>query len=267
MRTLLHYVPFACILLISACQPGTVESQELETSAPDSLAYTVDVVEKSLPCKDQPEEACLNIRIEKLKVTDGTSAKAMTAINQHLSQQLTATDNGEREARSPEEVAEFLVQEYSRITEEMPNYKLPWEYYREFDVVLNENGIFAVRLNANSFTGGAHPALFNYYYHYDVDNGKFIRLKDLIIPKHMADLQMLAEKQFRISRNMEPDASYEDEGYFMEEFNLTENYRYNDDELVFLYNPYEIAPYAEGEITLHFDYDIVKEFIRPEYRF
>lgn len=267
MRPVAPLLLFVALLLSSSCQQPAVEAEEATPSEPKPLRYSTSLIEKSLRCREKPEENCLSIRIEKLKVTGGATEKTMTAISEHLSKQLTATDNAERQARSPEEVAQFIQEEYSRISEEMPNYKLPWEYTRDFEVYLNKNGIFGVALHAHSFTGGAHPADFTYYYQYDTDKGKRIRLANLFIPKFFAEFKALAEKHFRLSRSLEPDQNYEDAGYFMEEFELSDNYRYTPDGIRFLYNPYEIAPYSEGPISLFFDYELVEKFIVDGYRF
>lgn len=261
---------FSLILLSSliGCQPDTVDTPE-QDNLQDTLSYEFSLIERHSPCADTADGDCINVKIKTIKITDGSSNEARQKIESYLNGQISATDNSDQSNQTPEEVADDLVNEYTRIIEEMPKYKLPWEYFREFDVYLNENGLFGVQLDAYSFTGGAHPANFEYYYTFDSDNGRALSVKDLFLPKFLAPLKDRAEEQFRNSRDIDSSTTYEEAGFWFEndEFALPDNFKYSPKELVFLYNPYEIAPYSEGSVVIMFDYKEIQNWVKPEYRF
>ncbi len=244
--------------------------QQVETgSEPDTLSYSFTTIEKQIPCKGEDKKMCLEVYIEKMKVESGTSAEAARNIEKVLLDAISETDNSQGQARSPENIASNLEEEYTRIKEEMPDYNLPWQYKSDFEVYLNHNGLFATQLTNYSFTGGAHPSSFVYYYTFDADNGKRLGLKDLIISKKYEQLRHMSEAAFRTSRDIDSTQSLEEAGFWFEvdRFALNDNYKYTPEGLTIVFNPYEIAPFSEGEIVILFPYSAIEEMVKPEFRF
>lgn len=268
MKNLIKTAFFSIPILMMSCQPNAPE--EVTTGeVPDTLAYSFTTIEKSIPCKGVEGKVCLDIFIEKMKLEGGTSDEALANIEKTLLKAISESDNAEGTTKTPEDIADGLENEYTRISEEMPDYNLPWQYKSDFEVYLNQNGLFATRLINYSFTGGAHPTSFLYYYTFDKDNGKLLTLKDLFEPKRYNQLLRMAEAELRDSRGIDSTQTLEDAGFWFEEgrFALNDNYKYTDKGLEIVFNPYEVAPFSEGEIVLMFPYSSIEPMIRPEYRF
>lgn len=254
--------------LLIGCQQAGPEVTTEEEVAQDTLTYQIETYTDGLPCKDASASPCLDITIDEINITAGSSESARAKIKSSLDKALADTDNSEVENRHPREIAKNLKAEYRQIVEDMPDYDLSWEYKRQYNVTLNGDGLFAVKLDAYSFTGGAHGASFQYYYTFDSDNGKLLKLSDLIVAKRMGSFKKLAEQQFRDSRDMDSTDTYEDTGFWFEngKFSLSDNFHYSPSGLEIIYNPYEIAPYSEGTIIISFPYNQIQGIIHPEYR-
>lgn len=267
MRIFTNALTLLMFGIMVSCQqaaPETVETGE----QPDSLVYSFSTITKKIPCKPDSEELCLDVSIEKIKLESGSSDDARQKMEEALLQAISETSNSEEPVKRPEQIAENLEKEYQQIVKEMPDYNLPWEYQSDFSVYLNEQGLFGVKLSSYSFTGGAHGNSFIYYYNFDVDNGKLLKLRDLILTKKYDQFIAQSETQFRDTRGIDSTESYEEAGFWFEDdqFTLNDNFRYSREGLEIVYNPYEIAPFSEGEIVLRFSYKAVEEFVKGEYR-
>ena len=54
-----------------------------------------------------------------------------------------------------------------------------------------------------------------------------------------------------------------EKGYFIDiEMNITNNFILGNDSMTFLYNRYEIAPYAMGDILISLDYETLKDIMK-----
>ncbi len=268
MKNLIKIVLISFSAFTIGCQPNAPE-EVLTGEVPDTLTYSFSTIEKSIPCIDTDKKMCLDIFIEKMKLEGGTSDEALANIEKTLLNAISESDNAEGTSKSPEKIAESLETEYRRISEEMPDYNLPWQYKSDFDVYLNDNGLFGAQLINYSFTGGAHPTSFLYYYTFDKENGKLLSLKDLFQPKRYDELVRMAEAELRDSRGVDSTQTLEDAGFWFEEgrFKLNDNYKYTTRGLEIVFNPYEVAPFSEGEIVLMFPYSAIEPMVRPEYRF
>jgi|SRR5690625_29973 len=100
------------------------------------------------------------------------------------------------------------------------------------------------------YTGGAHGMNGTIFHNYDSQTGRLLTTEDLF-----SDWQALTahgEKIFRAQFDVPSDASLNDHGFFFEDdrFVLPDNVAVLPDKVVFLYNPYEAASYAQGQIRL-----------------
>lgn len=126
-----------------------------------------------------------------------------------------------------------------------------WRWSMEVSFDIYETDAY-VRLMASgwSYTGGAHGNGYTSYEYFSkatgasLDLGYFISDMDGVLP--------IAEKYFRIQQEIGEEESLEDVGFWFDNgvFELNENFYFTEDQMVFVFNPYEIAPYAAGTILL-----------------
>jgi hypothetical protein len=103
-----------------------------------------------------------------------------------------------------------------------------------------------------SYTGGAHGDFSTIFYNIHPVSGRQLSFADFFKPEKEVQLEQLAEQKFRQVRGIPAGQSLSDAGYWFENdiFYLTDNMAVQADGMLFLYNPYEIAPYSEGIIKL-----------------
>jgi hypothetical protein len=78
-------------------------------------------------------------------------------------------------------------------------------------------------------------------------------------------LRALAEVRFRAERQLAPDASLGEEGFWFEEdrFELNDNWLVDPEGLRFYFNSYEIAPYVFGPTDLTVGREALRALARP----
>ena len=95
---------------------------------------------------------------------------------------------------------------------------------------------------------------------FDNATGRLLTLDDVFVPGYQ---QQLSERllQALIEKTESEDlADLKDKGYlYATDMFASENFALGDDAITFVYNPYEIAPYAFGLIELEIDNDDLKE--------
>lgn len=108
-----------------------------------------------------------------------------------------------------------------------------------------------VSMNAYTFTGGAHPNGTTIYAIISKETGEELHLKDIV--SDLAAFDKIAEKKFREAREISPLADLEAEDFWFTggKFASNSNFTVSKDGFHFLFNAYEIAPYAMG-ITEYF---------------
>ncbi len=131
------------------------------------------------------------------------------------------------------------------------NYFFPFYYNRIMTVEYNDNNLLVVSDNVYLYLGGAHGMNNISYYNIDLKTGKLLKLPDII--KDTNALKKLIYNQL------------EEQNRFLfvtgDNLPLPSNFYISGKNLMLIYNPYEIAPYSEGQITVEFSFKDLKDII------
>lgn len=131
----------------------------------------------------------------------------------------------------------------------------PWEQTIDGEAVTHNSKIISVRIRVNTFTGGAHPVFEDTVFNYAVVNGKAKRLTldDLFVDraasrKHVHSLLIKKLKATGNAQWLEDGTVTSLEPAQLNRFVVGRS------ALTFLFNPYEVGPWAVGnfEIPLTF---------------
>lgn len=109
----------------------------------------------------------------------------------------------------------------------------------------------------NSYSGGAHNNYNTEYDVFDLNLKKKLRLNDVLKPVAKAKILALMKEY-----NQEDLTEYQTDLATLE---LSENFYFNSNGIVFVYAPYEIAAWVFGMPELSVPYDELKELLKPEY--
>ena len=131
-------------------------------------------------------------------------------------------------------------------------------------IIFNEKGLLSVGFGTYSYTGGAHGNHATSLSTYDLGQKKALTLNDVFLPKFEKTinnaLNNAARRQFGLKAN-EPLSNK----LFGNSIESTPNFCITHKGILFLYNPYEIAAYAYGEIELFIPFSEVKSVVNPRF--
>jgi len=245
-----------------------------DTAAPqaDTLAYTLQTVQaRELGCQGG-DEGCTYARVVYPDLAGSGATPALAAnILRGVTLATNLVSDTARRLPALEKVTQAFVDSF---TAEKALYKkldpdakaLAWSL--DVKARLSEgHGLVFLETESYSFTGGAHGNSYTGYRAYDRQSGAPVLLENLLQDEaSLAKLQALAESQFRLQEGLKPKQGYKD--YFFEKnrFALPNNWRIRQDTLEFIYNAYEIKPYAAGTTLLKLPATAVDSLFTPAYR-
>lgn len=121
------------------------------------------------------------------------------------------------------------------------------------------DNILSIKVNLTQFTGGAHPMVFIRTYNFDLNNGNALKISDIfnkegnIIYKNKID-DIILNKMKETPDN-----------YFVDEFKgIDENIQFylNKDNIIIVFQLYEIAPYTAGIPEFKIPYSEFKDNLK-----
>ncbi|OWK70999.1 DUF3298 and DUF4163 domain-containing protein [Pedobacter sp. AJM] len=130
-------------------------------------------------------------------------------------------------------------------------------------VLYNENGYVVIDFLADAYTGGAHGNYSSTMYCLDVKNKKQLVLGD-IVKIDSNNLQKLLEKSLRKLYNIKPNDAISTV-LFDDYLKPNKNFYFNSKGLAFMYNPYEVASYAQGQIVVFIPFNELKTYLVPSF--
>ena len=133
-------------------------------------------------------------------------------------------------------------------------------------VLWNSPSILTIEEFSYAFTGGAHGNYGTGYYNFNAHTGQLVKLEDILTSGYEAPLTKIAATVFKETYLEEGMTNYSEAGFYFEKdaFTMTDNFALTKDGLKFVYNPYEIAPYAMGQQEILIPYNDLRNIIHPE---
>lgn len=244
-------------------KPGQAEDhQAAQTtiSATDSLTYTYDSV-----------KVYSKLAVSKNKaVTDTAKAVAVypvfndQKVNQFLEDQVTGLVGKQYGYKNYKELTTGFMKEFDAYFSKSKDEDRTWFEDINLKVTGNYPNYVAVLYRYVDYKGGAHPNTLFTYFNYNPKTYQEITLDSLVSQESMPKFKAIAENIFRKNEKLAPNASLS-EGYFFPEnkFALAQTFTVTSQGLKFLYNPYEIKPYAAGTTELTVPFTEIKALLKP----
>ena len=137
----------------------------------------------------------------------------------------------------------------------------PWEANIKAEVVYEDKKVLTLQLDSYIFTGGAHGYTAKRFLNFDKRKG--IELENWQLFQNRKNFQLYAEAKFREQEAIPTKASINETGFMFERdtFYLPKNIGFTQDGIKLLYNPYEVAAYADGPIVLTLPFKDVAPFL------
>ena len=195
-------------------------------------------------------EDCPSVRVAIPEADESTALGK--GVNQALREEVIEwLDYDEtRDASGIAEAIEAFGAGFQEIRRQFPDEAIGWEANIEGLISYEDDRLLTLKLETYIFTGGAHGLATTRYLNFDKSTGEELSNEELFAD--VSALENLAEKAFREAKGIPPGAGINDTGFMFEDdrFNLPENMGFTPAGLELLYNPYEVASYADGPISL-----------------
>jgi hypothetical protein len=142
------------------------------------------------------------------------------------------------------------------------DYMLRFEDQIATHVLWNQGNLLSLGFFTYSYTGGAHGNYGTHAATFDARTGRALRFSDIFRPNTTAQLSALLEQTVRRTLRQPPSVKL-DEFLFVKKMPVTRNMYLTSSGAVFIYTPYEIAAYAQGEIRLFVPLEQLRPLLKP----
>ena len=131
--------------------------------------------------------------------------------------------------------------------EDMPSYALRYESQQATYVLWNQAPLLSLGFYNYSYTGGAHGNYGTAVASYNTRTGQRLRFADVFRPAAETQLSPILDRAVRRTLRIPANEAL-DQTLFVKKMPVTHNFYLTSGGAVFVYTPYEIASYAQGEI-------------------
>ena len=244
---------------------GTASEEAMEWyNASDAIVKSLAIAENG------PEELEGNLVILNKQIALNSTEKNYTISASYP--ELFVKGQGSKLASINEEISGVAVSQVETFKNDMENINTAAEDTPEgWPVFVNElKGDYSILLSSGNrfvsipftfyyFTGGAHGNSFTIALNYDLENHSKLLLKDIFkadfdYVSFLSDYCIEDIKSQNRQMGFEPDEEWISDGASADEKNF-ENFVLTGDELIIIFDPYEVAPYAAGSVFVKIPFD------------
>jgi len=186
---------------------------------------------------------------------------AAQRINQTISNYIVNAFSFEDKSSSETDVNRAITDfslEFQKFKTDFPEDLIPWEAYIEGELLYNSPLITTIAVNSYMFTGGAHGNDYVKLFNFNTETGDVLKVNDVLDLN--TEFMALAKSKFE-AEVVKNDSNINDY-FFGEDFKLPENMGLNDQGLIFVYNKYEIASYAQGYTEFLLEFKELEKFLK-----
>lgn len=210
---------------------------------------------------------CPEISIQKLealshsKETKTVAENINKSIEEHIVYSISSyTDETEGLENTKEAVKKFIAS-YQKDKKEFPDMAAHYKASIESKKTHDTKNLLSLRMFTHLYTGGAHGYSSVSYLNFDPHTGQAIAVEQMLLDTEAFIL--FVEKKFREAYDIPKNSSINSTRFMFEGdvFILPSSMGFDQDYMLFTYNPYEIAPYSEGLIELKIPIHEVQAFI------
>lgn len=127
-------------------------------------------------------------------------------------------------------------------------------------------GLVNYTINFFEYTGGAHPNSYCTTLTFDPNDGHEVTIGEIMKPGYEEPLIELITQSIISFLNVKDVAELDEVIFDHQELYISKNVVMGKDKLTFIYNKYDIAPYAVGEIIAEIPYEKLQDILKQEYK-
>ena len=218
-----------------------------------------NIIKKAGENCDTAEYDCTVISLDIVKAVGDESVSA--AVNEVLEEHVIKLISSEPDPAviDLEELSNKFVSDYRAAAADFSE-EPPWEAYVNESIYKKSEDLVSIGITTEIFSGGAHGYKTLTFLNFDPETGKLYSKEDLFTPEFKDHV----EEIFRREQNISQEENINSTGFWFENdtFHLPENVGFEEDTVILIYNSYEVAPYAAGDIFMRIPIEEVRPFLR-----
>lgn len=229
----------------------------------DKISFTEKIIQKSVPdCENCGTVYLTYLRCEK-------PSEFAENFNKTIEKRIVdfvQMDSGKNNNALLGEAAiiqslDNFIREYTDLQQHFPEI-VAYELILTDSIVYQDKKLVSLLSRTYSFLGGAHGYQTSTYINFDATNGKVIQNDSLFFD--VQKVMQIAEKHFKSQLKIDQETLLSETSFWFDDntFHLPENIGISEKNLILHYNPYEIAPYADGAVVIEVPMQEVKPFFR-----
>ncbi len=210
------------------------------------------------------EILCPEITVEYLyfKGDELTTSKINEKISKFIINALELNPETPSTAKSIEEATRNLAETYYSDLQEFPDMVGKYVVQIRIKELYADSEIISLEMYQYLYSGGAHGYGSTRFMNLDPRTGTEYSMNDVF--NNTESFKAYAETKFRKDQGIPLDASINETGFWFEDdtFSLPSSFGFTSDSLIFIYNQYDIASYADGAFELRLSKKETEEFLR-----
>ncbi|GAB1462374.1 DUF3298 and DUF4163 domain-containing protein [Pedobacter sp.] len=257
-------LPLLTVSLLWACTSENKDKKvaHVITAENDTLTYRYDsvkVVSNNLVKLAVNKQADTANAIVRYPVFENDS------LNNYIKSQVLHYFGDEEMPTAFDDIASSFIRGYNEFYLENPGTAQWWYLLIDIKVIRQLHNYIALKYIHSDYAGGAHGNTVISYINFNPKTNQAITVDSLILPDKKVELLKIGERIFRSNENISATESLEKRYFFTNgKFSLPKNFYVSNKGLVFLYNPYEIKPYADGTTELVIPFSELSGIAKPQ---
>lgn len=227
----------------------TSDENPLEDATPIIHSYEIKTIEEKDHCNAPP---CTEVSIAFPQFTESSSNG--TQFNELIKEKISlAISDYVMTSKGDESIHELISQfmaSYRDFKENFPDSTTPWSMTVDVIITYTHANFISMSINTSAYTGGAHSNSWVSYLNIRSNGDPITDITFFV--NSPTKLTAIVEQKFREEFDLKPNDSLSEKGFTFEndQFILSDNFGFTETGITFLYNPYEIASYATGVLTV-----------------
>lgn len=252
----------AAMLTLASCQFGSEKVEKKPDIFTDTVVYTYkNIHQRAADCGNKADSACT---VATISYPEFTGQPALNDTIQHRLALVFASPDVK--FTNLQGMVQNYFAEYADFKKGYGKGKeMFYELQSSAKVVDQDSALISIEYDAYTYRGGAHGGSFTGFINWNPKTQKQITLNDILKPGYKDSLNKTAERIFRKDEKL-TDTSSLARDYFFDKakFALNNNYLITPLGIRFMYNQYEIKPYAAGQTELFIPYTDIRMLVKPD---
>ncbi|MEH6406895.1 MAG: DUF4163 domain-containing protein [Leeuwenhoekiella sp.] len=249
-----QYKPFILILFTAVCLVSCEQEPDLQFT---QKSYSTASLEA---CNT---ERCPKIDVQTI-IAQGEKKLVNTindTLNKNLIYTMSMSPDDEKNITNVDEGIALIIANFRDFKADFPESAADYEIKVSTSISAETNNLVSIAVDSYTYWGGAHGYGSVSYFNFDKNSGEYLTPQQLISNK--PEILKEAEVRFRKQQKISPSGNINSTGYFFEDdkFVLPQGIGFDEQNLILQYNPYEVAAYSVGQITIKIPLEEVKDYL------